>query len=99
MPEEHALALAGTMMHRGRREMGLWLVTFSMYMRPGECRGLSTLDVVAPVTEAAGEMQQWVIVLAPWERQQSTKIGQFDQPLHLDDTRLLFLGLLLGQLS
>lgn len=41
-------------------------------------------------------MQLWVIVLAPWEWQQSTKTGQFGETISLDDLRVPWLGPLMG---
>ena len=92
------LCIAGHMMHHGRRDMALWTVmTFSTYLRPGEARGLLTCDLVPPAPSASLEMKQWVLILAPWERQQATKTGQYDETVSLDDSRFLFLGDLLGE--
>eukprot|EP00974_Lingulodinium_polyedra_P114265 11062587-Lingulodinium_polyedra.AAC.1 len=55
------------------------LLTFSAYLRPGECRAVSTLDLVRPSAVAARDMQRWVLVLAPWERGRPTKPGRFDE--------------------
>ena len=92
-PEEHALAVAGHLLSAGRRSMALLvLVSFSTYMRPGEARGLMAADLVQPVAAGPASMQQWVLVLCPWERGVPTKPGRFDETAALDDARLPYLG-------
>ena len=89
MAEEHLFALAGCLLANREKEMALYLVTcFSAYLRPGEGRSLMAEDVVSPAAEGNEAMRCWVLVLAPWERQQATKTGMFDQTVFLDDIRM-----------
>ena len=59
--------------------------------RPGKGRSLRVGDLVAPASTGAPDLQKWASPVAPWERQQSTKTGQFDETV--DEARHLLLVL------
>ncbi|CAE8582583.1 unnamed protein product [Polarella glacialis] len=93
-PEALVFALSGWMCQQGHVEEALYnAATHSCYLRPSEGHGLMTCDIVKPVR--IGGMNQHVLVLAPFERGESTKTGQYDQTVELDDVRLPTLGGLL----
>ena len=95
-PEEFMWCVAGYMIARGHAEMALWVaLVFSAYLRPSEGRRVAVGDIVPPARDASHSMRQWVLLLFSWEKQQSSKTGQFDETVALDDSRMPWLGPLL----
>ncbi|CAE7720139.1 unnamed protein product [Symbiodinium sp. CCMP2592] len=77
-------AVSGLMLHGGFREMALYNeACFSTYARPGEMLKMTAADFV-PATKAYSHA---VLVLAPFERGESSKTGIYDETLILDDVR------------
>ena len=73
----HALSL-------GLLEMTIYLLlTFALYMRPGEGLRLRKMDVVRPSSRQAG-FQFWSVVLHPLEMGVSSKTQEYDECLQLD---------------
>jgi len=100
LPEELLYAIAGTMIHRKRQQMALLAVLlFSAYLRPCEGYRLQTCDVVPPVKDSATPARDFTVILAPFEREEATKAGAYDESVVLDSRREDFLGELSGALA
>lgn len=85
-------AISGVLLKRGRRSMALFNeVTFSTYARPGELLRVCAEDFVKPNQD----QNHAVIVLSPLERGESSKAGQYDEVLILDDQRAPWLPFLM----
>ena len=95
MPEEFAFLISAARCHHHHSaEMGLYLIAlFCTYLRPSALQSLHLEDIVKPVKKVAGG--HWVLVIAPFEREKSTKTGYFDETVVLDDDVLPELGQLL----
>lgn len=88
--------ISGLMIHQGWRSMALYNeATFSTYARPGEM-----MKVYAAHLVNKNELYQFsVLVLAPFERNEGSKVGIYDEVLILDDVRAPWLDRLLHQQS
>ena len=62
-------------------------LTFSTYLRPGEALKLKAADFVSQ-GGALEEYPHSILVLAPFERGESSKTGIFDEVVILDDGRV-----------
>ena len=81
-------AVSGLLIWRGRKDMALYNeLTFSTYLRPGEALKLKAADFV-PQSGAPEGYPHSILVLAPFERGESSKTGIFDEVVILDDTRV-----------
>jgi len=99
VPEELCFATCGRLLSQGKVGMALKNATdFSCYLRPGESMSLRTLDLVIPADFAQAKVnQRHVLLLAPFEREQPTKTGAYDEAVILDDSRCPHLGVLLEE--
>jgi hypothetical protein len=96
MPELFCWALMGYMIWSGFPDMGLFLLTlFDTYLRPGSLLLLAADEVVAP-EKVTGHH---VLVVAPVEKEVSTKTGVFDEAVVLDGSLCPELGILLKELA
>jgi hypothetical protein len=95
-PQLACTALAGSMATSGHPEMALFILTsFSSYGRPGEIFNLRGKDVIPPVKPYL----HYTLELAPSEMGISTKAGQYDDAVLLDDPDMPWLGDLLWSLA
>ena len=60
------------------------LLSFSLYLRPRECSGLSRGQLVAPQPLGEAHFDKWAVVLHPLESQLPSKVGVFDESLLID---------------
>jgi len=75
--------------------MGLHHTTlFTSYLRPSALLAVSCGDLVAPVKGVGNE--QWVLVLAPFKKEKSTKVGYYDDTLVLSNKVVPEIGELPG---
>lgn len=82
-------SISGIMLCQGWKEMALFNeLSFSTYARPGELLKMRVCDVVPK--KNAGDHP--LVILAPFERGESSKTGIYDEVLILEDTRASFLG-------
>ncbi len=82
MPEEFLWISAGTLGAAGLVAESLYLVTlFATYLRPTALLTLYCDDLVAPREGTEGVH---VLIVAPFERQRSTKQGYYDETVLLD---------------
>jgi hypothetical protein len=82
-------SISAIMLHTGHRMMALFNeLTFSTYARPGEMMKIQAVDVV----ERNRQFHHHVVVVAPFEREESSKSGIYDEVLILDDSRMMGLG-------
>lgn len=96
MPEFLKSCISGVLLMEGELEKALFNeTTFSTYARPGETLRMAAEDVVSNNKE----FQHTVLVLTPLERGESSKVGQYDEVLILDDSRAPFLPRLLLEQS
>ena len=78
-------------------QMAVWvLLTFAAYLRPSECMGLLSEDLVPPTRNITGF---WTLIVCPQEREARTKTGAADDSVLLDSEQLLWLGDLLAVLA
>ncbi len=92
-PEEYFWLAVGIAAYAGHVSMSLCLVAmFATYLRPTAMSLLYTDDLVSPDKEDQGHH---VLVLAPVERETSTKTGFFDETVILDGDLCPSLGRLL----
>ncbi|CAE7038510.1 unnamed protein product [Symbiodinium sp. CCMP2592] len=85
-------AISGVLLKRNLRSMALFNeVTYSTYSRPGELLRVCAEDFVKPNQD----QNHAVIVLSPLERGESSKPGQYDEVLILDDKRAPWLPFLM----
>ena len=95
MPEEFMWLLAGLLGSSGQSEMALFQVAlFDTYLRPSALLGLYCDDVVSPL---AGRGGFHVLVIAPVEREKSTKTGSYDETVLLNGDLCPQLGVLLQE--
>ena len=81
-------AISGLLIWRGRKDMALYNeLTFSTYLWPGEALKLKAADFVSQ-GGALEEYPHSILVLAPFERGESSKTGIFDEVVILDDGRV-----------
>ncbi len=74
---------------------GLYHTTpFASYLRPSVLLAVSRGDLVAPVKGVGSE--QWILVLAPFEKEKSTKVGDYDDAFVLSNKVVPEIGELLG---
>jgi hypothetical protein len=89
-------AISAVMLDRGWKEMALYNeVSFSTYARPGELIRVQVADVVSRNKDYDHD----VIILSPFERQEGSKTGIYDEVLILDDLRMTCLGPLVVELA
>ena len=89
LPEIVLDALCDWLMEKREIEASLYLqVAFSLYLRPSENSRLTLGDFIAP----GDATRYYGMVLAPFERGISSKIGSFDEAVLLDDVRSPWLG-------
>ena len=94
MPEEFAFLISAALCFHHAPEMGLFhIALFCSFLRPSALMNMCVEDVVPPVKKVAGEF--YVLIVAPFERQISTKTGYFDETVVLDGDVLPGLGKLL----
>ena len=75
-------ALAVRLIARGRCDMAVWvLVCFSAYLHPKEAFGMMRKDMIGPRT---GIADKWALLIAPQERDERTKVRDFDDGVPLD---------------
>ena len=92
--------IAMGLIHDGFREMALAvLLSFSAYLRPGECRDLRCEDVLGPVGPASSALGHTSIVIAPESRGAASKTQTFDDTIILDSSDLPGLGALVLALA
>ena len=90
MPEEFMWLIAGTLGSAGLISEALFQVAlFSTYLRPTALHTLYTDDLVSPQEGAQGPH---VLIIAPFEKEKSTKTGYFDETILLDGDMLPELG-------
>ena len=95
MPEEFAFLISAALCFHHSAEMGLYHIgLFCTFLRPSALLSMCLNDVVPPVKKVAGEYH--VLIVAPFERQVSTKTGYFDETVVLDGDVLPGLGGLLS---
>ena len=95
MPEEFAFLISAGLCFHHSYEMGLYHIgLFCSFLRPSALLNMCLSDVVPPVKKVAGEYH--VLIVAPFERQVSTKTGYFDETVVLDGDVLPGLGGLLS---
>ena len=82
LPWPTVAALAVRMIAHNRCDMAVWtLVCFSAYLRPKEAFGMQRRDLIPP---RAGITDHWALLIAPQEREDRTKTGDFDDSVLLD---------------
>ena len=100
LPEEPMYAVCGALLYGKKRDMALLTVLdYSAYLRPSEGLGLLAVDVVPEVAASSSRMNYVAVILAPIEREVSTKTGFYDESVVLDSVREPFLGPLLVELA
>ena len=88
-------AISGLLIWAGKRDMALYNeTTFSTYLRPGEALRLKAADFIGRSHNPQG-YRHAILVLAPFERGESSKAGIYDEVSILDDERASFLPQLL----
>jgi hypothetical protein len=84
LPWEVVALLVMELLDRGSKEIALCLlVTFELYLRPGEPHKLRVADLIRPLSEKTGR-DQYAFVLNPIEVGVPSKTGEFDDALLLD---------------
>ncbi|CAK0905525.1 unnamed protein product, partial [Prorocentrum cordatum] len=68
------------------------------YLRPSELLTVVEGDLLEPVANAGVALACWSLLLRPFEREEPTKVGQFDDTLPLDSPDFPGLGALLAGL-
>ena len=77
----------------GRRSAAVaTLVCFAFMLRPSELLRLRSIDLVPPGNRGPKERRKWSLVLHPTELGVSSKVGEFDETLALDNPDFGFLG-------
>jgi hypothetical protein len=71
------------------------LLSFLLYLRPGEALKIRVQDIVSPVKRAGRAYQHYAILLHPTEEGIPSKTQQWDEMLSLDLKPFKFLGPLL----
>ena len=96
-PEGVSYAISGQLMRMGKfSEALLNVVCFSTYLRPSSALGLRTADLIPPPPGGgSAAVNRWTLLVAPTEREESTKTGDYDMAVVLDDTREPELGQML----
>ena len=79
------MLLVGACCAEQDHELALYLVlTFVLYLRPGEALTLTPDQLVAPQLVASWARQSWGVILGPLAGGTPTKVGEFDQSVLLD---------------
>ena len=92
--------LAHELAASGRRDMAAaTMLTFVFMLRPAETMRLQGQDLVAPVPLGARARQKWSLVLHPLERGVTSKTGEFDDTLLLDNPEFAWMGDVLSLLQ
>ena len=88
-------AVVGLLLHQGQLEPALaLLLSFSLYLRPGECDSLQAVQVVPPVVGAGGGLSCLGVLLHPTEQGRPGKTGLWDASILLDNMPFLVPALL-----
>ena len=96
-PEGVSYAISGQLMQMGKFSEALLNATcFSTYLRPSSALGLRTCDLIPPPPGGgSASVMRWTLLVAPTEREEATKTGDYDMAVVLDDTREPELGRML----
>ena len=96
VPYETVCLLAMKAFNTGNAQICLFLLlSFLLYLRPGEALKIQVQDIVSPVKQAGRAYQHYAILLHPAEEGIPSKTQQWDEMLSLDLKRFKFLGPLL----
>ncbi|CAK0885022.1 unnamed protein product [Prorocentrum cordatum] len=85
-------------LHGFHEEVLALALMFSCYLRPSELLTVVEGDLLEPVANAGVALACWSLLLRPFEREEPTKVGQFDDTLPLDSPDFPGLGALLAGL-
>lgn len=93
IPYEAICLVANKAMDLGQHEIALVLMmTFLLYLRPGEAFSLRVRDLVLPLRRSGKAFKDHAILLHPLEVGVPSKTKQWDEMLTLDLPHLKFLG-------
>ncbi|CAK0810777.1 unnamed protein product, partial [Prorocentrum cordatum] len=85
-------------LHGFHEEVLALALMFCCYLRPSELLTVVEGDLLEPVANAGVALACWSLLLRPFEREEPTKVGQFDDTLPLDSPDFPGLGALLAGL-
>lgn len=93
IPFEVVALLAMKAASESKWEIGLCLLmSFMLYLRPGEFEKIRVCDIVRPVKRGGPLYKQWSIVLHPYEEGIPSKTAQWDEAVSIDLEYQQFLG-------
>ena len=82
-PEEIVFDFAYAALEEDRADIAMaLLLQYDCYLRPSECLGLTKDHLAAPV---GGRYRHWAIIIAPFELQQASKTGSYDDSILVAD--------------
>ena len=90
--------LGALSIHGFHEEVLALALMFCCYLRPSELLSVVEGDLLEPVKNAGLALACWSLLLRPFEREEPTKVGQFDDTLPLDSLDFPDLGSLLAGL-
>ena len=93
LPRLAMFGIAMQMLANNLKAMALMtIISFDLYLRPGEALDIRKRNVVPPV-KSAGKQFQWVtVVIRDQEGQRPDKVGVFDNSLALNNKHTMWIG-------
>ena len=97
VPEEGIFALCSILVKQGHPHIAVAVILqYHTYMRPSEVITLQHHQLCPPVSKGINNYDQWAIILAPQELRTTTKTGEVDDSILVDNRVLPWLTSLLS---